>query len=134
RECSVRGRAGANARRVLSPGGDGGEARVETCDGRAQGGEGGEGGCGAGERERVAEADVRCEGASPGSRCRDDPRLARTQARDHTAVRIDHPRDAGGGGAHEVAAGVGGPGGRPRGGLAGGAAAPPRGPTVGGVV
>src|SRR2546426_766994 len=59
RECSVRGRAGANAGRVLSRGGDGGEARVEAREGRAPGGERGEGGCGAGERERVAEADVR---------------------------------------------------------------------------
>src|SRR5256712_1169942 len=113
RECSVRGRAGANAGRVLSRGGDGGEARGEARDGRAPGGERGEGGCGAGERERVAEPDGRGKGASPGSRCRDDARLARTQARDHTTVRIDDPRNAGGGGAHEVAAGPGARGGRP---------------------
>src|SRR5437899_8440288 len=130
RECSVRGRAGANAGRVLSRGGDGGEARVEACDGRAPGGERGEGGCGAGERKQVAEADVRCEGASPGSRCRDHPRLARTQARDHTAVRIDDPRDAGGGGAHEVAAGLDGAEGRHREVLPAGDAAPPVEPTV----
>src|SRR5947208_1318087 len=54
RECSVRGRPGANAGRGLSRGQDGGEARVEAHDGRAPGGERGEGGCGAGERERVA--------------------------------------------------------------------------------
>src|SRR5207247_9391170 len=37
RECSVRGRAGANAGRVLSRGGGGGEGRVEAGDGRAPG-------------------------------------------------------------------------------------------------
>src|SRR2546428_11459127 len=50
RECSVRGRAGANAGRVLSRGGDGGEARGEACDGRAPRRPRGGGGRGAGRR------------------------------------------------------------------------------------